>query len=518
MHWSEKKAKEIIEANPNAKEYVCASGISPSGTVHSGNLREYLTTYFVVKALKKLGKNAKMIFSWDDFDRLRKVPANYPNLDSQNIGRPYSQIASPVEGYESYADYFEKEFEASLGVLNTPCTEIYQNKMYKSGKYTDQIAFALVNRKRIYDIIMSFKTQEANEEERNAYSPIAVYCSKCLHDSTKVVDVSADGYVVTYECSCGHKETIDIREYRLLKLQWKIDWPMRWVYEGVSFEPGGRDHSTPGGSYDVCSKIVRELWGKEPPQYLKYEWIGISGQGDMHSSSGLNLSPEALLKVYEPEVFLWLYAKYDPAEVFNFAFDGTIQRQYAEFDRMLEGYMAGTLDENNTTVMELALNGNKPHKRVPFGILANIAPLVNFDESLLEKILGKLGYTYDAQSRERFSKVAYWLKNFEKPEVFTLLNSRNQQYFDSLCEKEKSDIKKVHQLLLDADKMSDKEIQQGMYEIVNNPALSKKENMNLQMAFFKNLYNLLFGTDKGPRLYLYFATIKSEKYIDLLAF
>lgn len=518
MHWSTKKAKEIIEANPDLDEYVCASGISPSGTVHSGNLREYLTTYFVVQALKKEGKNAKMILSWDDFDRLRKIPANYPQLSADNIGRPYSEIPSPIPGYQSFADMGEKEFESSLKKLNIDTNFIYQNKMYKSGKYTDQIAFALKNRKKIYDIIMSFKSQEANEEDRNAYSPVAVYCSKCLHDSTKVVDVSDDGYSITYECECGHKETIDIRKYRMLKLQWKIDWPMRWVYEGVKFEPGGRDHSTPGGSYDVCSKLVRELYGKEPPQYLKYEWIGISGQGDMHSSSGLNLSPAALLKLYEPEVFLWLYAKYDSTEVFNFAFDGTIQRQYSEFDRMLDGYMAGTLDEYNTTVMELALNGNKPQKRIPFGTLANLAPLVNYDRKLLAKIVEKLGYEFDKASEERFDKVEYWLKNFEKPEPFELLKSKNETYFSSLVAKEKEDIKKVYALLKNADNMSDKDIQQGMYEIVNNPALSKKENMNLQMVFFKNLYNLLFGTDKGPRLYLYFATIESEKYLPLLDF
>ena len=518
MHWSTRKAKEIIEAKPNKKQYVCAAGISPSGTVHSGNLREYLTTYFVTQAIKKEGKNAKMIFSWDDFDRLRKIPKNIENLSEDNIGRPYSEIAAPKSGFESYADYFEKEFEASLKILDIPCTEIYQNKMYKSGKYTDQIAKSLRERKKIYDIIMSFKSQEANDEDREAYSPVAVYCSKCLHDSTKVVEVSDDGYEIVYECSCGHREKVDIRQYRMLKLQWKIDWPMRWVFEGVDFEPGGRDHSTPGGSYDVCSKVVKEVFDGEPPQYLKYEWIGISGQGDMHSSSGLNLSPAALLKVYEPEVFLWLYAKYDPAEVFNFAFDGTIQRQYSEFDRMLDGYVAGTLDEYNTTVMELALGNRKPQKRVPFGILANIAPLVNFDRKLLAKILEKLGYEFDQKSQERFDKVEYWLKNFEKPEVFTLLESKNQAYFDTLSEKEQSDVKKVYELLKNADKMSDKDIQQGMYEIVNDPSKTKKENMALQMAFFKNLYNLLFGTDKGPRLYLYFATIESEKYLNLLNF
>ncbi|MBQ4341197.1 MAG: hypothetical protein II756_01690, partial [Clostridia bacterium] len=39
MHWSYEIAKKIIERRPDKKEYVCAAGISPSGSVHIGNFR-----------------------------------------------------------------------------------------------------------------------------------------------------------------------------------------------------------------------------------------------------------------------------------------------------------------------------------------------------------------------------------------------------------------------------------------------------------------------------------------------
>ena len=519
MHWSTRKAQEMINKNPDKNDFVCASGISPSGTIHSGNLREYLTTHFVTQALKKAGKNAKMILSWDDFDRLRNVPANFPDLSETEIGKPYSEIKSPVLGYKSYAEYFEHQFEDALKDMGLDCTKIRQNEQYKSGKYTDQIALAIRERKKIYDILMSFKTQEANLQERESFSPVSIYCSKCLHDSTQVLNFSEDGYHIKYKCKiCGNEETIDIRQYTLVKLQWKIDWPMRWKYEKVDFEPGGRDHSTPGGSYDVSSKISQELFNYTPPSYLKFEWIGISGQGDMHSSSGINISPNELLKIYEPDVFLWIYAKYDSTEVFNFAFDGTIQRQYAEFDKMLDSYINNELDEYNTTVMELALGNRPAEKRIPFNILVNLAPLVNYDRNLLEKILKKLGYNFNKISQIRFDKVEYLLKNYNKPEIFELLSDKNTNYYNNLSDKEKNDIKKVYNLVKDADKLTDEQIQQGMYNIINNPALSKKENMNLQMSFFKNLYNLLFGKDKGPRLYLYFATINPKDYMELLNF
>ena len=81
MHWAEELARRIIEKNPNKEEYVCAAGISPSGSIHIGNFRDVATSYFVYKALIKLGKKARLLFSWDEFDRLRKVPVNVSKVD-----------------------------------------------------------------------------------------------------------------------------------------------------------------------------------------------------------------------------------------------------------------------------------------------------------------------------------------------------------------------------------------------------------------------------------------------------
>ena len=65
MHWSEKIAKDIIKRSPDKEEYVCAAGISPSGSIHIGNFRDIATSYFVYKALIKQGKKARLLFSWE---------------------------------------------------------------------------------------------------------------------------------------------------------------------------------------------------------------------------------------------------------------------------------------------------------------------------------------------------------------------------------------------------------------------------------------------------------------------
>ena len=98
MHWSEKIAKDIIKRSPDKEEYVCAAGISPSGSIHIGNFRDIATSYFVYKALIKQGKKARLLFSWDEFDRFRKVPVNVkevaPELETE-IGKPYVDVKDP---------------------------------------------------------------------------------------------------------------------------------------------------------------------------------------------------------------------------------------------------------------------------------------------------------------------------------------------------------------------------------------------------------------------------------------
>lgn len=522
MHWAEKLAREIIEQNPNKKEYVCAGGISPSGSVHIGNFRDIATPYFVSLALRKLGKNAHVLFSWDDFDRLRKVPSNVQKIDSdyeKYIGIPYTMCPDPTHQDASYGEHFEKEFEQSLKTLGVDCDIKYQTKKYLAGEYTDQIILALKNRKKAYDILMSFKTQEANDEDRENYYPLSVYCSVCKKDSTKVVKISDDCENLEYECKCGNHETVNVREYKKIKLVWKLDWPMRWLYEGVDFEAGGIDHAAASGSYVVSKQIVGEIYGGTAPIFQGYGWLGIKGLGDMHSSSGLNLTPAEIMKIYEPEMVRWLFAKYAPTDSFDFAFDDTIIRHYSEFDKGLKAYKNGELEEYENYVYDLALfNGKDTQEKVPFGVLASVAPIVDFKPEMVKVVMAKLGYNFTDNDLIRLEKVKNWIEIYQPQKVYHLLASKNQEYYNQMEDDDKQIIKKLHDYIQSHDTILDKDIQQFLYDTINDPSLSKKENMAKQIKAFKNLYNLLFGLNEGPRLYLYFAAADKQKYNALLDF
>src|SRR3989344_651205 len=281
-HWSEAIADKVLEVFPNEEVYGCAAGISPSGMVHFGNFRDVMTAYAVLEALKKRGKKTKFIFSWDDFDRFRKVPEGVPAFFEQYLGLPLSAVPDPSDKYESYARSFEVPFEESIKEL---CIELdfkYQTKLYRSGIYTDLVIKALQKREEIADMLLSFMTDKAKEEKqlneekyKKNFYPISVYSKQTGKDNTKVLSYNG-GSLITYKClDTGIEETVDIKIDPIVKLAWKVDWPMRWLFESVVFEPGGKDHASPGSSYDVSSALIERVYGRAPVVFAGYEFIGI---------------------------------------------------------------------------------------------------------------------------------------------------------------------------------------------------------------------------------------------------
>jgi len=145
--------------------------------------------------------------------------------------------------------------------------------------------------------------------------PVTVYCEKCGKDFTNVI--SAEGYEITYKCKCGHENKIDIRKKGIVKAPWRVDWPMRWKYEGVDYEPGGIDHSVIGGSFTTAKEISKEVFDFEHPIYTFYEWVRIKGGKEFASSTGNAISLTEVEEIYEPEVLRYLFVGTRPNKGFQ---------------------------------------------------------------------------------------------------------------------------------------------------------------------------------------------------------
>lgn len=536
MHWSEKIAQEIIRRDPEKAEYVCAAGISPSGSVHIGNFRDVATPLFVVKSLQKMGKKARLLFSWDEFDRCRKIPANVRAVvgDSYDkyIGCPYVDIPDPWGCHENYAKHFEAEFLDAMAQFGIELDCRYQADLYRSGAYTEDILEAIAKRGEIFEILDAFKTKDTSKSEEElkaehdaekaAYSPVSIFCPECHTDFTTIESFSEDGTEADYVCRCGHHGHFHFKTDHNCKLAWKVDWPMRWRYEKVDFEPGGKDHAAPTGSYNNAKVISKKIFGYEAPLFQGYEFIGIRGTtGKMSSSSGLNLTPDTLLKLYQPEIILWLYAKTEPTHAFDFCFDDGILKQYFEFDRMLTAVREGKADELMQTVMALsAVEGREP-VTVPMSLIVQMGSVVDFNVPMLETVFEKIGtpYRYE-QFADRLDRAKFWLEQCAPDQVNRLNTYRNWEVYNELTDEEKEEVHRLHDYLATQEYTLD-ELNTAIYAIpaeLFGLSRDSKELKEKQSAFFRNVYRLLIGKEKGPRLYLFLYAIEKERYLNLLDF
>ena len=483
--WADAIADKIIKKKK--EKYVCASGITPSGIIHIGNFREIITTDLVVRALKDKGKNVRFIYSWDDYDRFRKVPSNVKKEFEKYIGMPVSEVPSPFGGYASYAEYFEKQFEDSLKKVGIKPEFIRQNLMSKKCKYAKLIKTALDNIDKIKKILNKYRKEPLGED----WLPLEVYCEKCKKDTTKIT--KAEGYFVEYECECGFSDKIDYRKKGIVKLKWRVDWPARWSYEKVDFEPGGIDHSVHGGSYMTAKDIVK-IFDYEAPLYQIYEWIRIKGGKEFASSKGNATTLAEVKEIYEPEIIRYIFVSTRPNKGFQISFDADVIKIYDEYDLLEEKYYDGTATAQEKRIYELSqikLAKDKPEKN-GFKHLVTIVQTGKIEE-------------LNKESKRRSEKVKNWLEKYA-PEDFKFEVQKKVSF--KLDKKQKQALKALKESLAVKDFTED-ELFNEFYNICDAVGLENKE-------FFEGAYMTIIGKIKGPRLATLILAVGKEKVVELL--
>jgi len=511
-HWADGIAKQLATKKPKSKkDYVCAAGITPSGTVHIGNFREVITVELVARALRKLGKKVRFIYSWDNIDRLRKIPKNLPEKkqrEFQNyIGMPLTKVPDPFDCHKNYAEHFQEEFCQQLPKVGIFPEFINQAEMYGSCKYAKEIKFVLENKEKIKEILNKYKTEEKISEE---WQPVQVYCEKCLKDTTKIL--FWQGYEIEYVCECGFKNKIDFRKKGIVKLPWRIDWPMRWHFYKVDFEPGGKEHSTPGGSFTTGSEIIREIYKEQPPVYQKYDFIIIKGAGGKISSSlGNVITLRDCLEIYEPQILRYLFVASRPNREFAIAFDADVIKIYAEYDKLEQDYFAGKLCEKERRIYELSQVSEK--KPVLF-YAPSFRELIELVQCKTEKEIiaikkgeGKIKNEEDEKrTAARIALVKNWLKKAPQEFKFTILEKPDKQKLKNIPNEYIAalrDLGKAIEYLTE-----EQQVRTVITEIIEKHKLDIK-------TFFKAAYLVILGKEEGPRL-SGLLILEKEKILGLL--
>ncbi len=501
MHWADKYAEQVIRRKEKEK-YLVESGISPSGIVHAGNFREIMTQDLVYRALIEKGVNAVHQFVFDDYDRFRKVPKGVPKEYGEYIGMPLSRVPDPHGCHESYAEHYEEPLLEELERMGIVASVVRMTEEYVECRFAEEVKTALKNRNRIRDILNRFRSEPHPPD----WMPTVVYCSRCGKEVQEQEYLGE--YRIRYSCACGHSEEFDFRKKGIVKLKWRVDWPMRWTHYDVDFESAGKDHHAAGGSWDTGVLIAREIFGHEPPISPVYEFIYLKGaKGKMSSSAGNVVSVSQLLRYFEPAVLRYLYTmKINKA--LEVPLDQDILNAYNYFDEAEEAFFSGEGDDNERRRYSLAvirLPEEKP-VRVPFSVCVNIIQVaLGNKERALEILTRRTGHLKDAgeESRklaaERLERAWNWV-NEVAPEQFRF-KVLEELPSVSVPEKEARVLERIADLV---EKGADGTLlQEKIREYAEEEGASARE-------VFRTAYRLLLGADRGPRLGPFLASLDPD--------
>ena len=525
VHWADQYADRIVaQKGPlgNGKDhFTCASGITPSGTIHIGNFREIISVDLVVRALRDAGQNVRFIYSWDDYDRFRKVPANMPNKEmlAGYMGWPITKVPDPFEELESYAARHEHDLEAVLPIVGVEPEYIHQAPKYSASEYAQGIRTALEHRDEIRAILNEHRTTPLADD----WWPVSVFSSFSKTDVTTVLAWDGEWGLTYRDDETGDEETIDLRTASGAKLPWRVDWPMRWAVEGVDFEPAGKEHHSAGGSYDTGKEISARVYDFEAPITFKYDFISIKGRGGKISgSTGDVIGLSEVLEVYEPEVVRYLFAGTRPNAEFAISFDLDVIKIYEDYDRTERIYLG--LEQVNEkraakerrsyelsqlpSTLEEGLAAADDFIQLPFRTLCNFLMISAGDiDAALDRFaeFDRSRHSSQLARLERRARCAWnWITSFA-PEDFRFELASGGEVSVDLAAEEHAALAAIRDEV--RDRLTDhdeKSLQNRIYEIAEECGVDKKQ-------LFLVMYRVLIGKERGPRLGGFLITIGAER-------
>lgn len=520
VHWADQTAEKIIRERGDLDLYTCASGITPSGTVHIGNFREIISVDLVVRALRSRGKNVRFIYSWDDYDVFRKVPVNMPDQDvlENHLRFPITMVPDTTGRDSSYARHHEVDVEEQLPRVGIHPEYLYQAERYRKNMYAEGMKIALQNRERIKDCLNRYRDDEHKIPADEEYWPTAAFCCKCNKDTTEMVSYDGE-YGLTYRCtSCGHEENADLRTSKEIKLGWRVDWPMRWQFEKTLFEPAGKDHHSQGGSFDTARLVADEIYNWPAPVTFRYDFIGIKGTpGKMSSSKGKVISLPDVLNVYPPEIVRYLFAGTRPNTEFSISFDLDVIKTYEDYDkteRIAWGVDKAKNDDvfaKEYRIYELSQVEEKMPSsmayQIPFRHLCNLLQTNSGDIDAVVASQKEIKPDQIERFRTRCKCAWYWITECAPEDFRFALNNPDSENFvkAEVGEKELECIKRIYsEILPKMDELEEKPLSEAVYGVATDAGIEPK-------ALFNATYQILISKDQGPRLANFMKIIGKER-------
>ena len=487
--WPFVEAKKLLRERSNSikkkNKIVLQTGYGPSGLPHIGTFAEVARTTMVVNALNQLTDLPTEIITFsDDMDGLRKVPDNVPNklILEQNLHKPLTSIPDPFKKYKSFGEHNNEMLKDFLNKFDFKYSFKSSTELYQSGYFNQTLELILKN----FDGIMNTILPTLGNERKKTYSPFLPICPKTGDVlEIPVLEIDQKNLKIIFD-NKGEKLEKSILSGEC-KLQWKVDWAMRWYALDVDFEMYGKDLIE---SAILSTKIIK-LLGKTNPSGFAYE-LFLDERGEKISKSkGNGITIEEWLDYASPES-LSLFMYQNPKRA---------KKLYKEVvQKAVDDYIEFIQKAEKQSEIELLLNpvwhvhnGKIPKEKVimSFSMLLNLVETSNAStKDLLWKFVKKYKKNISESEHPIFDNlINYAIKYFndviKQKKKYKIPNDKEKKALFALIAKiEKCD-----------EKMSPEDIQTEIFTAGKENGYEK----NLR-DWFKLIYEVIFGDENGPRM------------------
>ena len=503
--WPFVEARKLIKDRKNIFEkkgkITLQTGYGPSGLPHIGTFAEVARTTMVVNAIKQLVDIPTEIITFsDDMDGLRKVPDNIPNKNilEKNLHKPLTSIPDPFNKFKSFGEHNNEMLKKFLNEFKFNYSFRSSTETYKNGVFNESLHLVLEKYEKIMEIILP----SLGKERQQTYSPFLPICP----DTGEVLEVpivelnKKEGKII-YQKENKKIETEIINGK--CKLQWKVDWAMRWHAFDVDYEMYGKDLIESA----ILSSKICQILGKKSPNGFAYEMFLDEKGEKISKSKGNGITIEQWLKYASPES-LSLYMYQNPKRAKKL-YPDVVPKAVDEYLTCIDKFSEQDDKQKLLNPVWHVHNGNPPMEKsiMPFSVLLKLVGATNAtDKDVLWKFIKKNKKDINISDHPILdSLVGYALKYFEDI-------AKLKKKYRKPSDKEKKALQDLVKRLKDCKNQMDPEaIQTIVYSVGKDNGY--QENLR---EWFKAIYEIIFGDQDGPRMGFFISFFGIKETVELI--
>ncbi len=527
MHWFDELLGKVEEFLHGRDRVLCNAGLSVSGLQHVGRLRgEIALNHAIIKELRKKGKKATqnlVLYTQDQWKGKEGQLSRFKGGEGEGyVGRRLIDVPDPEGCHKNWVDHYWVDFGSYLdkfapGISVISTTDIYSRQDMK------ELVLELVGKKdAVREIINKYRGRKPYPPD---WLPFEAYCEKCRRvGSAKTLAVSPD-FTARYECECGNSGTSPFEKG---KLNWRMEWPALWKVLKVDVEPFGKDHAAPGGSRDSCKEIAIKAMGFDPPFPIPYEWVGLGhggkDLGDMGSSDFVGFTPKQWLEVGDPEVIRYIFF-FNPVSRRVVLDTAKVDAYHDTYDTAERAYHTAKRDEEEQVAarsFELA-SVEGAMEETPFQLsyrhaayLSQISPAKNKLSWCIQRLrdTGMVSVPLtpyeEGRIERRLTQAAKWVSLYSPENKVVLLERLTEDITRQLDDKDREALG-VYLKSAESAEWREDAIKESMVSLTKGGKLPVETP-----RFFRDLYIVLLGQERGPRAAPFLAVLSKQWVLDRL--